>query len=88
MLSELQLVGAHVSENCDEIKDDFTPQEIEKKFDRFGGIFRYVIPSQSDVVSEAARSHVLDKTKTVHVLLPGNDIEKWMKREKILAILF
>ncbi len=73
------MVGAHVAAHCDcELKDYFTPEAIEMRFDRFGGIFSYVIPLHKNVIvtAEKSQNSVLERTKPVHVSLPGNDIEK------------
>lgn len=46
LLEELKVVGAHVASNCTaDLKDFYAPEEIEKRFERFGEIMRYVIPT-------------------------------------------
>lgn len=49
-----------------------------KRFDKFGGIFRYVLPLNKSVVfsAEDSQKNVLARTKAVDVFLPGSDIEK------------
>ena len=89
-LAELQVIGAHAAAHCDpELKDNFTPETNENRFDRFGGIFRYVIPLSKDAVFSAQRSQdsVLERAKPVHLFLLGNDYEKtdeMMKEDVIL----
>ncbi len=78
-LDELLLVGAHVAKHCDsKLKDLFKPEAIEKRFDQFGGIFRYVIPSSKlqVVETELLQRSVFNGIRRMEVFLPGNDIEK------------
>lgn len=58
-LDELQLVGAHVASRCDDqLKDFYSPEEIENRYNRFGGIIQYVIPANKSVVEQVQKSEM------------------------------
>ena len=78
-LPELQLVGSHIAEKCDpEMKYLFEPEKIKERFNEFGGIFRYVLPTSKNKLLKArhAQADAVNNIKSVQLFLPGNDIEK------------
>ena len=78
-LPELQLVGCHIAEQCDpEMKDLFEPEKIKERFNEFGGIFRYVLPSSKTKLLKArhAQANAIENVKSAQIFLPGDDIEK------------
>jgi hypothetical protein len=93
-LDELQMVGAYIASHCNRNRGDFTPDAIkeadltpdaiEERFNRFGGIFRHVIPSSKMVVDQAERNQemTLANAKAVHTFVMGTDIEKTDERKE------
>lgn len=78
-LDELQTVGAYVAAHCDEsLKDFYAPEAIEERYDRFGGIFRYVIPGKKSLVEQAKKEQddVIGNTKPEDSFEPSAGIEK------------
>ena len=79
-LDELQLVAAHIRENVDDefLSNALKPEEVEERYRRFGGIFRYVIPADSEALENAKirQTNVLSHAKPVDVLIRGDDIER------------
>ena len=79
-LEELLTVGddihAHVKD--DSVKDLLTPENIVSRYNRFGGIFRYVLPENADSVlqAELAQDIALHRTKPLDVYVPGDNIER------------
>ena len=59
-LNELQLVGAHVRSKCEaRLHGFYSPEEIEKRYEKFGGIICNVIPkhnSSIDLVDQQLNS--------------------------------
>ena len=52
-LNELQLVGAHVRSKCEaRLQGFYSPEEIEKRYEKFGGIIRNVIPKDDSLVDQ------------------------------------
>ena len=76
-LKELKLVGSHIAENF-KVKDFMGPQAIEKRYKRFGGIIRYVIPKSEGFLNtvKAKQDSVFKRTKTIDVFAPYANIEK------------
>ena len=76
-LPELQLVAAHVAQKDSTLDVEMTPDAVSKRFNRFGGIFRYVIPTsmQYSKMIEAEQDTSLSMTKQVNVFSPQVYIE-------------
>ena len=76
-LNEIKAVGAHVASNRADMKDFYSPEEIEKRFEQFGGIIRYVLPPNQKALNAAKREQQarLHSTKRFHFAV-GQDIEK------------
>ena len=47
--TELKAVGNHIVKGNHALKEFMSPQAIEERYKRFGGIIRYVIPSSKHV---------------------------------------
>ena len=80
-LSELQSVGKYVCchlDSSNELIPELAPNKIEQRYKRFGGIFRYVLPSNKFAIEEAENNQesVLALTKVQDVFAPGISIEK------------
>lgn len=79
-LDELQLVAAHIRENVNDefLNNALKPEEVEERYRRFGGIFRYVIPANLEALENAKtrQTNVLSHIKPVDVLIRGDDIER------------
>ena len=79
-LDELQLVAGHIRENASDefLKRALTSEEIEKRYNRFGGIFRYVIPYSEAALNSVEREQesVLANAKAVDTFIRGDEIEK------------
>jgi len=87
-LDELQTVGAYVAARCDEsLKDFYAPEAIEERYDRFGGIFRYVIPEKKSDVEQAKKEqdNVIGNAKPEDSFEPGAGIEKRDDRENNIS---
>ena len=79
-LDELQLVAAHIRESASDefLKKALKSEEIEKRYNRFGGIFRYIIPYSEAALRNAEREQesVLAVAKAVDTFIQSVDIEK------------
>ena len=89
-LAELKAVGNHIVKGNHALKEIMSPQAIEERYKRFGGIIRYVIPSseRADKNSRIAQDNAIKTTKTVDIFAPYENIKKGMTRKKTSAILF
>ena len=91
-LDELQLVAAHICRNTSDefLKKALMSEGIEERYNRFGGIIRYVIPSSEGALGDAKHNQdlVLGSTKAVDTFIRGVDIEKTDdQKEKISHFL-
>ena len=77
-LKELKSVGSHVAKVNPKLKDFMHPQAIEERYERFGGIIRYVIPISKMFLDnvKAEQDSVLKRTKAVDALVSYASIEK------------
>jgi len=75
-LEELQVAGEYIRSECPSI--DFSSKAIEDRYKRFGGIFRYVLPSNKRTVlrAEADQTSAMNCTKLIDVFAPFRSIEK------------
>ena len=71
-LEELKSVGSHIAEDNSDLKDLMRPQAIEKRYKRFGGIIRYVIPKSEGFLNavKAEQNSVLKGTTAVDAFAP------------------
>ena len=88
-LDELQLVAAHIRGNTSDkfLERASTSEGIEERYRRFGGIIRYVIPSNEQALEDAKSSQemVLANTKAVNTFIRGVDIEKRDDRKENIS---
>ena len=78
-LDELQLAGAHIRYHTSDefLKNALEMKEIEKRFYRFGGILRHVIPAEEGVQeAENLLEQALDSARPVDTFIRGRSIEK------------
>ena len=79
-LDELQVVAAHIRANTNDefLMSALASEEIEERYSRFGGIFRYVIPPTYEALVAAQRDQdsILEQAKPADTFVWGSDIEK------------
>ena len=78
-LNELQAVGAYMySKYHEKLEVDFSPEAISDRFEKFGGIFRYVLPCSklSFEQAEGDQLAVLSHTTLMDAYAPYGNIEK------------
>uniref|UniRef100_A0A1X7SY62 Uncharacterized protein n=1 Tax=Amphimedon queenslandica TaxID=400682 RepID=A0A1X7SY62_AMPQE len=78
-LDELQAVACHIKgESGDDMKDLLSPEQVEERYYRYGGIIRYVIPSDPASLedTELLQKDALSNRSTTDLFLPGASIEK------------
>jgi hypothetical protein len=77
---ELQLVAAYIRNNVSDefLKEALTPEEVERRYHRFGGIFRYVIPFGIRALNDALERQrsVLEHSKPIDIITKGAGIER------------
>lgn len=76
-LDELLLLGKYLrTHHKPEV--DFSEAAIKERYDRFGGILRYVLPVKTETVKEAEQkqSSAISVTKPVNIFVPHANIEK------------
>ena len=83
-VGHLQCVGNFYSNRCPNLEVDFTPQAIEERYRRFGGIIRYVLPNNKQRLAEAEheQSSVLSRTNVADIFAPYKSIEKTDRRDR------
>jgi hypothetical protein len=80
-LKELQAIGRYLLDHKSIIPDDmkelYVPERIEERYDEFGGIFRIVLPIDSDFVSQMReeREVALDRCAVSEILNARGNIE-------------
>lgn len=88
-LEELQLVAAHMRGNTSDkfLESALTFEKIEKRYNRFGGIIRYVIPPSEEALVDAEREQkkVLAHAKAVDTFICYADIEKTDDHRKTIS---
>jgi len=86
-LKELKSVGSHIAEGNSDLKDLMHPQAIEKRYKRFGGIIRYVIPTSEGFLNtvKAKQNSVLKVTTAVDAFAPYANIEKSDDQKKNIS---
>jgi len=77
-IDELQAVGAYMNSFSEKFEVDFSPKAILDRFKRFGGIFRYVLPSSKMALLQAERDQIaeLNDTTLADAYAPYRNIEK------------
>ena len=77
-LEELKSVGSYIAKDNYQMKDFMGPQAIEKRYKRFGGIIRYVIPTSETFLERVTvkQDSVLKNAKTIDAFAPYANIEK------------
>ena len=77
-LAELKAVGNHIVKGNHALKEFMSPQAIEERYKRFGGIMRCVIPSSERAFKslKIAQDNAIKETKAVDIFAPYQNIEK------------
>ena len=77
-LAELETVGNHIVKGNHAPKEFMSPQAIEERYKRFGGIIRYVIPTskRADEDRRIVQDDAINRTKAVDIFVPYTNIEK------------
>ena len=87
-LAELKTVGNHIAENNPSLKEFMSPQAIEERYKRFGGIMRYVISNSKDADKSwrIAQDEAIKKTMIYFCRMWI--LKKWIIRKITSATLF
>ena len=78
-VDELQAVARHIKgESGDDMNDLLSPEQVKERYYRFGGIIRYVIPTNPAYLRDikALQEQALFNRNTSDLFLPGASIEK------------
>ena len=71
---------------CPQLEVNFSPQAIEERYHRFGGIIRYILPHEERTIVEAKNQQlsVLSRTSLADVFASYRSIEKtYFNKENI-----
>ena len=70
-LPELLFAGKYLhNQHSDEIKVDFSQEAITERFERIGGIFRYALPHNTEVLNAKQSKHsTISNTKSVDIFI-------------------
>ena len=77
-LAELKAVGNRIVQNNPSLKEFMSPQAIEERYKRFGGIMRYVISNSKDADKSwrIAQDEAIKRTKAIDLFSLYVGIEK------------
>jgi len=86
-LKELLLVGRYFDEHHQKLDVSFSPEAINDRYDRFGGIFQYVFPGSNENFETAVKlqESAIKKTELVDAFAPYASIEKTDSNEKNIS---